>query len=65
MFTAQARYEELSSKHNAAIVRSRLKYDSLAGKHVELQAEYEALVDELKKQAPPDVESCQQGAEVS
>lgn len=55
----QARYEELSSLHNAAVVRSRLKYDHLAGKHVELQTEYEAVLEDLKKQAPPDVdEAC-------
>lgn len=53
--TSQARYEELSSKHSAAIVRSRLKYDHLAGRHVELQAEYEAVLEDLKKQAPPEV----------
>ncbi|CAN0357880.1 unnamed protein product, partial [Laminaria digitata] len=46
----QARYEELSSKHSAAVVRSRLKYDNLAGRHVELQAEFESLLDDLKKQ---------------
>eukprot|EP00904_Undaria_pinnatifida_P005251 jgi/Undpi1/1856/HiC_scaffold_12.g05243.m1 len=63
----QARYEELSSKHNAALVRSRLKYDSLAGRHVELQAEYEAVLDDLKKQAPAGADeaypdSCTQDA---
>lgn len=45
-------YEDLSSMHSAASVRNRLKYDNLAGRHLEMQAEYESMIEELKKQGP-------------
>lgn len=43
-------YEDLSSKHSAESVRHRLKYDKLAGKHVELQAEYDSVVEVLESE---------------
>ncbi|CAM9957920.1 unnamed protein product [Ectocarpus sp. 6 AP-2014] len=46
----QAKYDLLSSKFSADTVRQRLKYDSLAGRHLELQAEYESLLKDYKIQ---------------
>lgn len=46
----QAKHDLLSSKHSADSVRHRLKYDSLAGRHMELQAEYDALAQDFKHQ---------------
>ncbi len=46
----QAKHDLLSSKYSADVVRQRLKYDSLAGRHMELQQEYESLVKEFKNQ---------------
>lgn len=43
-------YEDLSSKHSAESVRHRLKYDKLAGRHVELQAEYDSVVEVLESE---------------
>lgn len=40
----------LSSKYSADSVRQRLKYDSLAGRHLELQQEYETLLKDFKNQ---------------
>ena len=44
----QAKYEEMLSKHSVDSMRSRLKYDKLAGKHLELQTDYEALQESLR-----------------
>lgn len=46
----QAKHDLLSSKHSADAVRQRLKYDSLAGRHLELQAEYDSLAKDFKHQ---------------
>lgn len=46
----QAKHDLLSSKYSAENVRQRLKYDSLAGRHMELQQEYEALLKDFKNQ---------------
>lgn len=46
----QAKHDLLSSKHSADSVRQRLKYDSLAGRHMELQAEYDSLSQDFKHQ---------------
>ena len=42
------------SKHSVDSMRSRLKYDKLAGKHMELQADYEAL-QESRRTKPPHI----------
>eukprot|EP00903_Cladosiphon_okamuranus_P005990 g5911.t2 len=46
----QAKHDLLSSKYSAETVRQRLKYDSLAGRHMELQQEYETLLKDFKNQ---------------
>lgn len=40
----------MNSKYSADLVRQRLKYDSLAGRHLELQSEYESLLKDYKNQ---------------
>lgn len=46
----QAKHDLLSNKHTAETVRQHLKYDSLAGRHLELQQDYEALLKDFKNQ---------------
>ncbi|CAM9280522.1 unnamed protein product, partial [Hapterophycus canaliculatus] len=46
----QDKYDILNSKYSADLVRQRLKYDSLAGRHLELQSEYESLLKDFKNQ---------------
>lgn len=44
----QAKYEAMMTKQAFDSLRNRLKFEKLAGKHMELQAEYEALRDSLR-----------------
>ncbi|CAM9775096.1 unnamed protein product [Scytosiphon promiscuus] len=46
----QAKYDLLNSKYSADLLRQRLKYDNLAGRHLELQSEYESLLKDYKNQ---------------
>lgn len=47
-FLFQEKYEAMMTKQAFDSLRNRLKYEKLAGKHMELQAEYEALRDSLQ-----------------